>query len=95
MLSVLSPSPKTIPSNYQIKPIDVSIGGEAGSTLDEEAWDKHERQCSPFYDWSAYERSFEEVLFEHPVYARRMREDAMVSAWNELLNHLEPFNPHQ
>lgn len=93
---VLSAFPKTVPSNYQVQPVEVSLVLTPGETLDEEAWNKHERQCSPFYEWWDYKKRHEDVmvLLDHPEYSKRMHEEALVSHWNELLDELEPFDEY-
>lgn len=94
MRLLLSSYAKTVPSNYQIKEIVVEDDIDPGESLDDEAWAKHERQCSPYYDWPDYQKTHEKVLdvLDHPEYAKRMREKAEIQQWSELLDQLEPFH---
>lgn len=96
MKVLLSSCANTVPSNYNIIPVELDSGITPGSSLTAEAWCKHERQCSPFYEWWDYKKRHEDVLIllDHPIYAKRMQEAALVTHWNELLDELEPFNEY-
>lgn len=94
MLETLSPFAKTMPSNYQVKPVEVDLASTPGETLTEEAWAKHERQCSPYYDWDDYRKVHENVndTTDHPELAKKMKEKAEILQWSKLLDELEPFH---
>jgi len=96
MKVLLSSYANTVPSNYRLIPLELIPELALGESLTEEAWDKHERQCSPFYEWWDYKKRHEDVLvlLDHPVYAKRMQEQATITQWNDLLNELEPFNEY-
>lgn len=95
MLEMLSAYAKTMPSNYQLVPVEVSLELAPGATLDDEAWAKHERQCSPYYDWGEYQKIHERVLdtIDHPEYAKKVKEQILLQQWSDLLDELEPFDP--
>lgn len=93
MQKLLECFPKTMPTNYQVKGMEVSdVGSDVpGYSITQDQIDKAIRMEDPNYDWAAYERSIKDPLFDHPDFASRQGEFAMTAEWNDLLSQLEPF----
>lgn len=90
MQVLLSPSAKTIPSNYQIQGIDMDLGLDPGSSCTEDQWDKAQRMESEYYDWESY-MLCQLPKMEHPVYTKRIDDHLVVEHWEDILNKLEPI----
>lgn len=90
MLLVLEPRAKTVPSNYQIQGIELSLGIEPGESCTPEQWEKAERQESEYYDWDSYVQCVRPKM-EHPEYVRRSEEHQVYQHWEKVLNELEPL----
>lgn len=93
MQTLLDSRAKTVPSNYDVRGVDVVVPGseEPGYSLTPEQWAKAERMADPNYDWSNYQNAIKNSLFDHPDFAHREHEAAVTQEWNEILSDLEPF----
>jgi hypothetical protein len=93
--TLLESFPRTIPSNYKVKGLELYEEGPAGFSLNDEAWAKADRQSDPNYDWYGYQQAIMNPIFDHPVLAHREANAALVVQWNDVLKELEPFNPRR
>lgn len=94
METLLDSRAKTVPSNYNVRGLDMVVPGseEPGYSLTPEQWAKAERMNDPNYDWTSYQNAIKNSLFDHPALAHREHEEATITEWNEILGDLEPFN---
>lgn len=90
MKLLLSPVAKTVPSNYDIQGIELSLGIAPGESCTEEQWEKAKRMESEFWDWESYMRCQIPTL-EHPEYLQRAEEAKVFTYWEAVLNELEPL----
>lgn len=90
----LSSRAKTVPSNYNVRGVDMVVPGseEPGYSLTPDQWAKADRMNDPNYDWNSYQNAIKNSLFDHPALAHRETDQALAMQWNDLLKELEPFN---
>lgn len=94
MVTLLDSRAKTIPSNYDVQPLEVIAPGSEtpGYSLTEEQWAKAARMADPNYDWASYQAAIKNSLFDHPALAHREHEESVTAEWDSILKELEPFH---
>ena len=92
MQLLLASFPKTVPSNYGVRPVSISEpGGDApGFSCTEEQWAKAERMESEYFDWEDY-MECQMPKMEHPAYIERYNQAQLFKTWDDLLKKLEPM----
>lgn len=92
MQLLLDSRPKTVPSNYEVKGMELYEEGPPGFSITDDQLAKAKRMEDPHYDWWSYQQSASNPLFDHPNLANREHDRGLAMGWNDLLKELEPFN---